>query len=30
LRDRLLAGWRAAVERSTGWARIVDGQEMGR
>jgi len=23
-RDRLMAGWRAAVERSGGWARLVD------
>jgi glycerol kinase len=26
-RTRLLTGWRAAVGRSAGWARIVDGQE---
>jgi glycerol kinase len=26
-RGRLLDGWRAAVDRSRGWARIVDGQE---
>jgi glycerol kinase len=29
-RARLLDGWRAAVDRSKGWARIVDGQETDR
>jgi glycerol kinase len=29
-RERLLTGWRAAVQRSAGWAQVADTTEEGR